>query len=106
MKNFGSFKIGQTARENWELLSEPETYWWFHLESFKSPYVILRLDEPSQVDIQRAALLCIGNSKYKNRKDLYVIYTRLKNVRKGNIVGEALVHNTSRINIRNCLSIQ
>lgn len=92
-------KIGRNSRENWELLAEPGDHWWFHLESFPSPYVILGQESPSQVEIRTAAELCKQYSKYRNYRDIYVIFTQVKYVKKGTVLGEAIVRKTKRIKV-------
>ena len=93
--------IGQTAKENWELLDtlqqENSDYIWFHLNSFPSPYIIMKTDlqlisEQSHSDyLIYGATLCRDNTKYRNLKDLKVCYTRLKKLKKGNKVGEVII---------------
>ena len=92
------YYVGQSAKENWELLNKADqTYIWFHLNSFSSPYVIMcssinNLEELIKVleDVSSinqflfyGAKLCKENSKYKNLKDIKVMYTDIKNVSKG-----------------------
>tara|TARA_A100001035_G_C27490585_1_gene367413 strand:+ start:162 stop:506 length:345 start_codon:yes stop_codon:yes gene_type:complete len=93
--------IGQTAKENWELLEtlqqENRDYIWFHLNSFPSPYVIMKTDlleipEQSHSDyLIYGANLCRDNTKYRNLKDLKVCYTTLKKLKKGNKIGDVII---------------
>lgn len=96
-----SFLIGQNANDNWNLLSTSNQKWiWFHLDKFSSPYVILtkslielkseKLEKSWNDYILKACHLCKENSKYKNIT-VKVIYTNVKNVSKGNIIGEAII---------------
>ena len=93
--------IGQTAKENWELLDalqkENSDYIWFHLNSFPSPYVIMKNDLLEISDQSHSnyliygATICRDNTKYRYLKDLKVCYTRLKKLRKGNNIGEVII---------------
>lgn len=100
-----NFYIGQNATENWELLDSSkkinENFIWFHLNSFPSSYVImystldkLKIDN-SQCDINNfltfGANLCRENSKYKFLKDIKVIYTTVKKLKKTNKIGEVII---------------
>lgn len=92
--------VGQNAKENWSLIDNNNNdYYWFHLESFSSPHVILLSSSPSKHDIQTAANYCKEYSKYKNYKPIYVIYTQLKNVTKGLKEGEVTTRKTLRIKL-------
>ena len=103
------FYVGQSAKENWELLdkakSENQNYIWFHLNSFPSPYVImwssideLIKSENLSVDTSEnlsedkflnfGAELCKKYSKYKNYKDLKIMYTTVKKLTKTETIGE------------------
>ena len=99
--------IGQTAKENWELLEtlqqENSDYIWFHLNSFPSPYVIMKSDlmeisEQSHSDyLIYGATLCRDNTKYRNLKDLKICYTRLKKLKRGSKVGEVIIKGKTSI---------
>ena len=95
------FLVGENAQDNWNLLTNSKQQWiWFHLDKVSSPYVILtksikdlkneQLEKSWKEYIVKACLLCKENSKYKNNK-IKVIYTNVKNVSKGNSVGEAII---------------
>lgn len=99
MKVFEGFVVGQNARENWQLLDNPPEYWWFHLESFPSPFVIATTAEPTDVDLHQAAQLCKAYSKYRNYRNVYVTYTQLRNVSRGDKPGEVEVCKTRRIKV-------
>jgi predicted ribosome quality control (RQC) complex YloA/Tae2 family protein len=83
--------VGQNAEENWSLLkSSNKKDILFHLSKFPSCYVILRIEdqEPNLEVIEQVAKICLDNTKYKNLKNVYVDYTVLQNVRKGDYIGE------------------
>ena len=80
--------IGSGAQENWDIIegSEPG-HIWFHLNSFSSPHVIIRSEEPTESEIIGAATLCKSKSKYKNIKNIKVVYTRVHNIERADVVG-------------------
>jgi hypothetical protein len=94
------FYVGQSAKENWSLLdnakAENPDFIWFHLDSFSSPYVIMWATiedlEKSRESLDKylnyGASLCKSYSKYKNLKDLKIMYTTVKKLTKTDIIGE------------------
>lgn len=109
------YYIGRSAKENWQLLDDSkkinEHFIWFHLNSFASPYVIMytTIDElkyecssdVSSVSINQyieyGARLCHQYSKYKFLKDIKVIYIPVKNLCKGDKLGEVNVKGRAKI---------
>lgn len=92
-------KVGQTAKENWNLLAnaKPE-YFFFHLSSFPSCYVILECEEiPYMETIYECAKLCKNKTKYKNIPNLYVDYCNCGNLYKGWKLGEVLFHSNRKV---------
>lgn len=85
-------KIGKNAQENWNLLDiANENDYFFHLSSFPSCYVILENKENfilSDDIIEKTANLCKENTKYRHLKNIKVDVTQIKNVKKGENVGE------------------
>jgi len=47
--------------------------------------------------IKQGALLCKEESRYKSVKNLAIIYTKVQNVQKTNIVGSVIAHPVSKI---------
>lgn len=96
-----TIKIGQTAQENWDLISSSDQNdVWFHLASLPSPHVVLQnsLKIPQNI-LQQTALLCKQHSKYKNFAKLSVIYTLVKNVKKASKVGSVTTSRTKSITV-------
>lgn len=101
------FKLGQNAKENWEILDEAkqenQDYLWFHLNSFPSPYVIMNsklsdIEEQHINDILTyAANLCRDYSKYKNYKDIKICYTTVKKIKKTEKIGEIIIQGKKNI---------
>lgn len=99
------FEIGQNAKENWEMFERNKEinsdYVWFHLNSFPSSYVIMKItilelkEKYSRTEIDSimyyGADICRENSKYKFLKDLKIVYTTLKKLKKGNKEGEVII---------------
>jgi len=84
-------KVGQNAKENWELLDNSnENFWFFHLTSFPSCYVIWENKGriPNDTVLEQLAKICIAHTKYRRFKNVKVDYTRCRNVRKGEKIGE------------------
>ena len=97
------FLIGKNQKDNFDIIdmSRPNDLW-FHLNDCPSCHVIAKL--PENIDkknlkyiIKRGALLCKQNSKYKSEKDVDVIYTFIKNIKKTNKVGCVKTTNTKNI---------
>lgn len=91
--------IGSNAKENWEILSKSQpSYLFFHLSSLPSCYVILQTDEKVTDDIIReCAKICLENTKYRNLRKVYVDYTTVSNVSKGEKVGEIFYPNKRKV---------
>lgn len=95
------FVVGENQDDNYNILDkytrENPDFIWFHLNSFPSGYVIMletldNLDKNhSQNLLNYGANLCKMQTKYKNLKDIYIIYTRLRKLKKTDCVGEVLV---------------
>lgn len=95
------YNLGQTAKENWELLDalkeENNEYIWFHLNSFPSPYVIMKKnlseipEQSRQSYLLYGATLCRDNTKYRDLRDLKICYTTLKKLTKGEKIGEVII---------------
>lgn len=82
------FEIGKNAEDNWRIIKESSgDDLWFHLNSFPSPHVILRNDVDVTEYILECAKLCKLNSKYKNIRNIKIVYTRVDNLEFGDKVG-------------------
>jgi predicted ribosome quality control (RQC) complex YloA/Tae2 family protein len=99
------FEIGENAKDNWEIFERNKEidsdYVWFHLNSFPSSYVIMKFSilelnenySKSEIDniLYYGGNLCRENSKYKFLKDLKIVYTTLKKLKKGTKEGEVII---------------
>lgn len=103
-----TIQIGSNAKENWTLIdnSYPEDLW-FHLDDFVSAHVVISQDTNNQEEIfyhnqiiGLAANYCKSNSK--NGKNLYkakIVYTEIKNLKKGKEVGSVYISKPKYITI-------
>lgn len=87
--------IGESAEDNWAILGKAnQAWWWFHLDKFSSCYVILcnslKKDKLKRKMMKIGAQLVKANTKYKNIPKIQVLFAQCKNVKKGNVVGEAI----------------
>jgi len=82
--------IGENARDNWVILDDvKDTYWFFHLSSLPSCYVVYTDESDLSDDVMdELARICRDNTKYKNWKNIKVDCTRCGNVEKGDVIGE------------------
>lgn len=85
------YLIGENADENWELLDTSDyEYYFFHLASFPSCYVIMECSEPTTDMLMKGASLCKNSTKYKKIKNIKIDYCKCSNLIKGGKVGEVV----------------
>lgn len=81
--------VGKNAADNWNIIRDSEQdHWWFHLNSFPSPHVIFRNTDINDDIVSVVSEICKARSKYKNVKNVKVVYTRVSNLRPTDTVGE------------------
>lgn len=97
------FWVGENAQDNWNLLTsakkENMNWLWFHLDKFSSAYVVLCATRKQLITgngtpkkiIKMAAGLCKQNGKFRDIPKVTVIYTELRNIKKGSKVGQVVV---------------
>ena len=87
--------IGKNKNDNWKILDEAnDNDTWLHLDDKPSPYIIIKTKNNYKLtykNLKLAAILCKNNSKYKKINDLCVCYTLVKNVKKGEHIGEVIL---------------
>lgn len=107
-----TFLVGTCAQDNFDIIdiSEPDDIW-FHVRDGSSCHVIAKISGDNatmpageKLDkkiihkiIKQGALLCKQESRYKSTKNLAIIYTKLRNVQKTNIVGSVIAYPVSTI---------
>ena len=109
------YKIGINAKNNFDLIDEADKDdIWFHLNNESSCHVIARLknityttrddDMPNCYDlnfdeldkkekqqiIKQGALLCKQYSRMKSMKNVEIMYTKIENVEKTDVIGSVL----------------
>lgn len=93
--------VGEKAQENWDIIKKAnQKDIWLHLDKHSSPHVIIKYDKKIKINnkiIKYAAELCKTHSKFKNLNKVSVIYTEIKNVKRGTEVGSVTTKNTTKI---------
>ena len=82
--------VGENAKDNWAMLDNVSNkeYYFLHLTSFPSCFVILQSETPTCLELKEAGLLCKKNTKYKNLRNTKVDYCKCSNVVNGSVCGE------------------
>ena len=97
--------MGKSAEENWKIIDDShENDIWFHLDDYPSPHIILKTNNRDIKLINKQTLihcasLCKEHSKYTNMKNISIIYTKIKNVKKADIIGSVFTSSTKIIKI-------
>jgi predicted ribosome quality control (RQC) complex YloA/Tae2 family protein len=97
-------KVGESAQENWDLIdASSQNDIWFHVEAHPSCHVVLIIDQkkktPHKTVINYCGALCKEGSKLKDSKNVKIIYTNIKNVKKGDKTGSVTTKNTKELKI-------
>tara|TARA_Y100000389_G_scaffold42904_1_gene37548 strand:- start:332 stop:649 length:318 start_codon:yes stop_codon:yes gene_type:complete len=96
---YEKYILGVNAKDNWDILDtiDDDNYYFFHLRSFPSPYVILCEKSPTVNEIKLGAEICKSNSKYRNLKNIYVDYCVFSNIIKGDKLGEIFFRSLRKV---------
>lgn len=102
-----NYYIGQNAKENWDIIDKSnQNDIWFHLSKFPSSHVILSIPKKVKLkDISKFTLIHCANkckqySKLKNsNQKIKVIYTEIKNIKKGKEIGSVFTKKEKYITI-------
>lgn len=82
-------RLGESAKENHGLIDDADQNdWWFHLDSFPSGHCIIDSIELNNQLINYAANIVKENSKYKNLKNIKIVYLQIKDIKKTKNPGE------------------
>ena len=93
------FVVGKNAQENFEIIEDAEPHHiWFHVEGMPSCHVIAKVSPDYNKKelvpiIKQGCVLCKIQSKYANRQKLPIVYTKIENVEKLEIVGSVSLKN-------------
>ena len=90
-------KVGENAKENWELINTKPNFIWLHLDSFPSCHVVIESENPSKNIILYGAILCKSHTKYRNIKNIKICITICGNLKKGDKVGSVIFKNKKKI---------
>lgn len=83
------FRLGESAKENHQLIDyADQNDWWFHLDNFPSGHCIVDSVELNHQLINYAANIVKENSKYRNLKNIKIVYLQVKNIKKTKNPGE------------------
>jgi predicted ribosome quality control (RQC) complex YloA/Tae2 family protein len=105
LKRTVTFSIGKNAKGNDEAISaaEPDDIW-FHLEGQSSCHVVASVPEGlSRKErgyiLRKGAELCKQNSREKSGKNVEIVYAKIKNITKTDILGKVIVSECGTIKI-------
>ena len=89
-----TFKLGKNAKQNFELIDlASDNYWWFHIDCMPSGHCIVETDILDREMIIFASNLVKEHSKSKDSKNVKIIYTQIKNIKKTKILGQVIIQN-------------
>jgi predicted ribosome quality control (RQC) complex YloA/Tae2 family protein len=94
LKTDVTYNIGENSQENFDLIDKSHADdIWFHVQGFSSGHVVasiygLELDKKQlRQIITQGAVICKQQSKYYFMSNLAVLYTRIYNIEKTNVMG-------------------
>lgn len=93
--------FGKTSKQNdclTFLFGTSKNHMWLHIMGDSGSHVVIKKDDATEEEIRVAAEIALLNS---HREDGEVMYTFRRNVRKGNVSGQAIVKQFESIRIDN-----
>lgn len=98
--------IGENAKDNWNIIdiSDGEDIW-FHVDDYPSSHVVLKMEENNNINtllkqlIIECGQISKSRSKAKDLKKVNIIYTEIKNIKKGKTPGSVTTTNVRNIKI-------
>lgn len=93
--------FGKSAKQNTFLTFMYDTskeHLWFHIQGRSGSHVIIKKDNPTNEEIRVACEICLINS---NQEDGDIIYAKRKYVKKGHVLGEAILKEFKTIHLKN-----
>ena len=104
LKTNVEFLIGTDKNDNFKIIDiVNENDFWFHIKGFPSCHVVSNMynDENQSLPtiskkilrkiIVQGACICKSHSKYKSDKNVEIVYTKIKNVTKTEIMGSVVL---------------
>ncbi len=92
--------FGKNAKQNTFLTFMYDTskeHLWFHIAGRSGSHVIIKKDDPNDDEIRIASEICLINS---SQNDGDINYTKRKNVKKGHVLGEAILKEYKTIHLK------
>lgn len=87
-----TFIVGQSARENWDILSRAEKdHWWVHLDDYPSAHVIVETEAALRSDELAFARQCILDQTPKAPNTARCIYAQVQWIKRGPVIGEVVI---------------
>jgi predicted ribosome quality control (RQC) complex YloA/Tae2 family protein len=87
--------LGQYAKENHLLIDNADPNdWWFHIDNYPSGHCIVESIYINYELIIHAAKFVKENSKLKNKKNIKIIYTQIKKIKKTKNPGQVILLET------------
>ncbi len=85
------YTLGCNAEENWKIISDADKDdYWVHLDGYSSAHVIIHIDKVLNDDLEYARQLILDQTK-KAPKTAQIVYSQVKNIKKGSKVGEVII---------------
>jgi predicted ribosome quality control (RQC) complex YloA/Tae2 family protein len=89
------FRIGQCKEDHHQMIDEssPQDLW-FHLEDFPSSHIIASVpDDLNREKVKEIIRYGIRLSREKSKygSDVAVVYRRIRDVKKSNVIGEVII---------------
>ena len=86
------YRLGRNAKENFKLIDEAiSDDWWFHLCDYPSGHCIIDSNTIDKSMIIFAGNLVKEYSKLNNSKNIKIVYTQVKNIKKTKTLGQVIV---------------
>uniref|UniRef100_A0A6C0JKA8 NFACT RNA-binding domain-containing protein n=1 Tax=viral metagenome TaxID=1070528 RepID=A0A6C0JKA8_9ZZZZ len=101
------FKIGENSQDNFDMIDDslPDDIW-FHVNNLPSAHIIASLPLGKKLDkkqlskiITQGAVICKQYSRYASQKNLKIVYTKVKFVKKTEIIGSVETNVTKIVTI-------
>ena len=103
-RNGTKILFGKSAKQNdclTFLLDTAKEHPWLHVNGTTGSHVMIKKENPSDEDIRTACEIALLNS---GKQDGDILLTLRKNVRKGNVMGLAIVKDAKTIHLKNIRS--
>jgi predicted ribosome quality control (RQC) complex YloA/Tae2 family protein len=95
-----TYKVGQSAEENWSLVQHADkSHYWVHLDGKPSCHVIIEMDMPIEAELQYAGQLCLAQT-YKDKPapaKCVFVSTPVRNLKLGSKPGEVLFRKEDQV---------